>query len=237
MKPVFVMTDNVTRFVACMKLVEARMGTDSLALVSGRAGRGKTTTAQWYAVKTDYPYVESLRDWSVLWMYQDILQAFGIPRENLPRRKKAAFDAIVDLSREAQKPVLLDEADLIGPRLLETIRDLCKVTKVPWVLIGEESLPHLMNRDRRVWSRRCAVMEFTPMMSADITGYAREACGLSLGGDAADTIQKTSGGDIRIIELILAASETIAKANQAKTISAEMARTAINQVIPEAQKK
>lgn len=236
MKPVFVMTGNVTKFVSTMKFVEGRMGTDSLALVSGRAGRGKTRTAKWYATQNDTPYVESLRDWSVLWMYQDILQAFGLSRENLPRRKKAAFDAIFDLAHEKQAPVLLDEADLIGPRLLETIRDLCKVTRVPWVLIGEESLPHLMNRDRRVWSRRCAVMEFQPMSSTDITGFAREACGLTFTGDASDVIQRATGGDIRLIELALSTAETVAKANQTKTISVDAAKAAVNQVIPEQAK-
>jgi len=233
MKPVFVMTDNVRRFVATMNLVEKRIGTDSLALVSGRAGRGKTRTAYWYATQQDCVYVQSLRDWSVLWMYQNILTAFGVPKDSIPRRKKDAFDAIVTVSQDRQVPVLLDEADLIGPRLLETVRDLCKVTKVPWVLIGEESLPHLMLRDRRVWSRRCAVMEFAPWGSPDIAGYAREACDLALTGDAADVIQKATGGDIRLIELTLSTVETFARANSTKTISPDAARTAVHQVIPE----
>jgi DNA transposition AAA+ family ATPase len=236
MKPVFVMTDNVKRFVATMRQVENRIGTDSLALVYGRAGRGKSRTSRWYATQNDFVLVESLRDWSVLWMYQDILTAYGLPKENIPKRKKAAFDAIIDLASERRVPVILDEADLIGPRLLETVRDLCKISKVPWVLIGEEALPHMMNRDRRVWSRRCAVMEFQPLTTTDITGFAREAFELQVGADAADVIQKATGGDIRLIELTLSTAEILAKANSTKAISTDAARTAICQVIPEQKK-
>ncbi len=236
MKPVFVMTDNVRRFVATMKQVENRMGTDSLALVFGRAGRGKSRTSRWYATQNDCVLVESLRDWSVLWMYQDILTAYGLPKENIPRRKKAAFDAIIDLANERRVPVILDEADLIGPRLLETVRDLCKIARVPWVLIGEEALPHMMNRDRRVWSRRCAVMEFQPMTTTDITGFAREAFDLQVPGDSADVLQKATGGDIRLIELTLSTAEIVARANSTKTISADAARAAVLQVIPEQKK-
>jgi hypothetical protein len=236
MKPVFVMTDNVNRFVATMRQVEKRMGTDSLALVYGRAGRGKSRTSRWYATQNDCILLESLRDWSVMWMYQDILTAYGVPKGNIPRHKKDAFDAIVTLAAERKTPIILDEADLIGSRLLETVRDLCKISKVPWVLIGEEALPHMMNRDRRVWSRRCAVMEFQPMSTTDITGFAREAFELQVPGDAADVLQKATGGDIRLIELSLSTAETIARANSTKSISVDTARTAVLQIIPEQKK-
>lgn len=233
MEPKFIYTENVRNFLSMMALVEKRVGTDSLGMVTGRAGRGKTRTARWYAIQNGCPFVESKRDWTVLWMYQDILEAYGVPRENLPHRKKAAFDMIIEQSAHLQLPVIVDEADLVGSRLLETIRDLCKCTHVPWVLVGEEGLAHLMNRDRRVWSRRCAQLEFLPMSSPDIVAFAREAAGLAMKGETAAVIQKATGGDIRLIELVLSIAETIALANKTDAISCETAAVAISQVIPE----
>jgi len=230
-KPTFVYTKNVKNFVATMQLVEKRMGHDSLAMIWGRAGRGKTRTAKWYATQHDCVYVESLRDWSVLWMYQDILRAMGV--ESFPKRKKQAFEAIIDISQDDSRPIILDEADLVGPRLLESIRDLCKTMMVPWVLIGEESLPMLMSRDRRVWSRRCASLEFQPMHAPDIISFCKKATELDMSGDTADTIQKASGGDVRLVEMVLSTGETIANANNKKEVSLDIALTAIKKVIPE----
>lgn len=234
MEPVFVFTQNVKNFMATMQLVDKRMGHDSLAMIWGRAGRGKTRTARWYATQKNCVYVESLRDWSVLWMYQDILRAMGM--EAYPKRKKQAFEKIIDISRDDPRPIILDEADLVGPRLLESIRDLCKTMLVPWVLIGEESLPLLMSRDRRVWSRRCASLEFQPMAAPDIKMFCEKATGVGLTAETADIIQRATGGDIRLIELTISTAETIAKANQAKEMSADMARKAIKKVIPEKRK-
>ena len=236
MKPVFIMTENVRNFVGLMQDVESRIGHDSLAEVRGRAGRGKTRTARWYAVQNHCTYVTTLRDWSSLWMYQDILAAMGIRRENIPRRKKAAFEKIVSLATEQRRPFILDEADLLGSRLLESVRDLCKVSSVPWVLIGEESLSGLMERDRRVWSRRCASLEFRPMQITDIVGFAAKGAELKLSPQNADTIQRATDGDIRLVELVLTKCAMLARANPASEISAELVTKAIATVIPESRR-
>jgi len=235
MKPVFVMTQNVKTFLATMEIVKKRIGHDSLAEIKGRAGRGKTRTAKYYATQADCVYLTTLRDWSTLWMYQDILSAMGIYGDNQPKRKKNAFEMIVSLCKENPRPIMLDEADLLGPRLLESVRDLCKVTNVPWVLIGEESLSQLMNRDRRVWSRRCASMEFQPMTVADVISFCQQSTDLKIQTEVADTIQKRTGGDIRLIELTLSTAETIAKANQAREVTEEIALASIKRVIPESK--
>jgi len=233
MKPTLVYTQNVKNFVATMQLVEKRMGHDSLAMIWGRAGRGKSRTARWYAAQNDWVYLESKRDWSVMWMFQDILCAIGVPSDSLPHRKKRAFEQIIELSEEDPRPIILDEADLVGSRLLESVRDLCKTMMVPWVLVGEESLTRLMVRDRRVWSRRCASLEFQPMQIPDIITFCKEATELTMPGETAGAIQNATRGDIRLIELVLSVSETIANANKKQEVSIEMAAAAIKKVIPE----
>jgi hypothetical protein len=233
MKPVFVYTQNVKNFTNTMEIVKKRMGHDSLAMVSGRAGRGKTRTALYYATQNDCTYLTTLRDWSVLWMYQDILSAMGFARDAQPKRKKNAFEAILQASADNPKPIILDEADLLGPRLLESVRDLCKMMRVPWVLVGEESLYGLMSRDRRVWSRSCAWMEFLPMSVADIVTFCGQAADLKISTSTAENVQKKTGGDIRLIELLVSTAESVAKVNNSKQITDEIAQLAIKKVIPE----
>ena len=233
MKPVFIVTDNVKNFISTMETVKKRMGSDSLAMIWGRAGRGKSRTAKWYATQNDCVYIETMRDWSTLWMYEDILKGITGYEDGKKRSKKDIFRMIVSESALNPKPIILDEADLLGPRLMESIRDFCKVMQVPWALVGEDSLVDLMNRDRRVWSRRCASMHFEPMDASDIVMYCKQAADLTLPPDAAGIISKHSGGDIRLIELIVSAAETIANANKSREITDKMAKTAINKVMPE----
>jgi DNA transposition AAA+ family ATPase len=161
----------------------------------------------------------------------------GVMSDNLPKRKKQAFEMILDLMADEPRVVILDEADILGPRLLESVRDLCKMARVPWVLVGEESLPMLMTKDRRVWSRNCASMEFSPMITSDICIFTKEATGLTMPPESADIIQRQTGGDVRLIELIIGMSETIARANNTKEITPEMAGKAIKKVIPEMKKR
>lgn len=233
----FVQTENVRNFQVTMDAVKRCMGTDSLAMIWGRAGRGKTRTAKWYAVQHDCVFVESLRDWSVSWMLQDILKAWGQPKEAIPLRKKAQFERVVEMAQTDPKPIILDEADLVGARLLETIRDLCKMTCIPWVLVGEESLPRLMDQNRRVWSRRCAALEFKPISLADIVCLGKESAGVVLTPEAAEVIKRrTDDGDIRLVMLALARIEQIARASRTDTISAQMAETAAADAIPERRK-
>jgi len=187
----------------------------------------------WYATQNDCVYVTSLRDWSVLWMYQDILTAMGIYNEAQPKRKKQAFEAIAAALKDNPRVVIMDEADLIQSRLLETVRDLCKITRVPWVLVGEENLAGMMSRDRRVWSRCCAAMEFEPMSAADIIMFCRQTTDLLMTSETADIIQRATEGDIRRIELTLNQAETVAKANNSKELTSEIAKMAIKKTLPE----
>lgn len=233
MKPEFIYTQNVKNFISTMEIVKKRMGYDSLAMIHGRAGRGKSRTAKWYATRNDCVYLITLRDWSVLWMYQDILKAMGIYHDNMPKRKKQAFEAILTASEANPRPIILDEADLLQSRLLETVRDLCKTMNVPWVLVGEESLPGLMNRDRRVWSRRCASMEFLPMQTPDIIAYCMKAADLKMETETADLIQRYTEGDIRLIEMTLNTGETMARANSSKELTPDIASAALKKIIPE----
>jgi DNA transposition AAA+ family ATPase len=235
MKPVFVMTENVRKFARLMDQVKKRMGTDSLAMVSGRAGRGKTRTCVHYATQNDdVALVQTLRDWSVCWMLHDILTALGVPGEVIPKRKKDLFEKLIDVVREGQKVIILDEADLLGLRLMETVRDICKLTLTPIVLVGEESLPLLMDRNRRVWSRRCAALEFNPITEADIICLARDAASLEMDIDAAVMLKRiTDGGDIRLVNIALAQLEGICKANNTHKVKVDLVKSTLPDISSE----
>ena len=230
MKPVFVQTTNVRNFHSMMALVEKRHGHDSFATASGRAGIGKTESGKYYATQTGSVYIETLGGWSELWMYQDILKGMGV--RNQPKQRKPCFELILEISRDTPRTIILDEADRLSHKLLDAVRDLCKMMLVPWVLIGEESLPQLIGRDRRVWSRPCATMEFKPMEAPDIIGICKEATdeGLHMNAQVAAMIQQKTGGDIRLIEMIISNAEPISKTNHCKEITEEIAKKAMQRM-------
>lgn len=228
MKPVFVQTQNVRNFMAFMAVIERRRGHDSFGAVWGRAGRGKTRTAKHYAAQHGCVFIEAIRGWSELWMYQDMLQAFGV--QEPPLRKKACFELLIEQINDSGKIMFLDEADLIGPRLLESVRDICKIALSPIVLIGEEGLPVLLGKDRRVWSRQSAVLEFQPLSAADIVTLTEEATddGLTMNAATADFVQRRTGGDIRLIEQILVNVEPVCRTTGKKEITEEIVRKALS---------
>ena len=74
------------------------------------------------------------------------------------------------------------------------------------------------------------------MSVADIATFCREAAGLTISAESADLVQRKTGGDIRLIELILSAAESAARASQIKEISVDIAQSSLKKVIPEAAK-
>ncbi len=76
-------------------------------------------------------------------------------------------------------------------------------------------------------------MEFLPMSVADIVTFCGQAADLKISTSTAENVQKKTGGDIRLIELLVSTAESVAKVNNSKQITDEIAQLAIKKVIPE----
>ncbi|MDZ7831659.1 MAG: ATP-binding protein [Desulfobacterales bacterium] len=223
--PVFVKTKNVRNFSVLMDGLDLAAGEGRLGMVYGRAGRGKTRTAQWYAAHNNCVYIRVWTIWSELDFLKALARELGVV--NPPGRRGTCAAEIVDRLVSAPRPIFLDEIEKLSRRHLDTIRDISDTCAVPIVLIGEEELVTVMRANRRVWSRTYQQVEFAPITAADILLYAGEATGLKLETPQARIMHEASGGDFRIVRRDLLTLIQYANARGTNTADADMVKMAV----------
>lgn len=234
----FIQTKNVRSFLVSMNAVlHADEGV--LVAVWGRAGRGKTRTSIEYHAEENCVYRRALKLWTELWMLQDLCFELGVRKDQLPGRKAKAWAIIVDSLKKDPRPVFIDEADKINHNLLEVVRDLADITGCPFVLVGEEELLPLMERNRRVWSRTCQAVKFGPIDALEAVYYAKKSLevqngdgswhALEIPEEGAKLLEDASGGDFRLIKRDSFETAKIAAANGTHRPTVEMVEKAIKQ--------
>ena len=227
-KPVFVeKTKNVRNFSVMMDGLALGRGEGRLGMVYGRAGRGKTRTAQWYHAHNGGVFLRMQTIWrtSELEFLRALCRELGIL--SAPGRKGPAFMAIVDTLITDPKPIFLDEVEKLPKYFLDVIRDLSDLSTAPIILIGEEELVSYMRVNRRVWSRTYQSLEFLPISKPDIVTYIAASAGLAIDSQAAGVFHDASGGDFRIVRRGLLALIQIANAKQTNQITVDMAQVAV----------
>lgn len=200
-----------------MEVLEKGAGEGRFGLVYGEAGRGKTRTTHRYASHNRNIHILMRSTWktSELGLLQALCRELGVPRP--PARKDQAFTEVVDRLIEWPRPVFLDEMEKL-PRHLDLVRELAELTRAAFVLIGEDELLPVMQRNKRVWSRVFQKLHFEPVSGSDIMVYGRDACGLEIDPEAAAAIAKApGGGDWRVVRRTL--MDLVEMANIAKTRS------------------
>lgn len=228
MKNIFVQTQNVKNFITTMKEAEGNLGDPSLLVFYGQAGRGKTTAARYFAAQEGWTYARALRDWSGLWMLQDLCRELQI--DPIPSRKKACFEAIVSVLRKNPGSiVLIDEADKLTPANLERVRDLADETFAPFALVGENLIVHKMKSERRMWSRTLRALEFGPITAQDVLFFAKQAAEMALSAQQAELLREASEGDFRLVARDVRRLEGLWNTNRGAKISDDMVKTAIRQ--------
>lgn len=226
MKNVFVTTQNVKQFSAAMQ--EAKRAVDPALLAFwGQAGRGKTSTAQFYAAQEGWTYCRAKTLWSDLWMLQDL--CFELQVDPIPKRKKPCFEAIVSRLIESPRPVLVDEADKVPQHTLEVIRDLADMSSSPFALVGEKLLVHKMQSERRIWSRTLRAVEFGPITAQDILFFAKQAADLALTAAQAEQLRTASDGDFRLVKRDVGRIEELVAVNKLDRVTDETVQVAVKQ--------
>lgn len=220
LRPVFVVTRNVRNFEAAMDGLTLASGEGRLGLVFGRAGRGKTRTAQWWTAKENAVYLRVATVWSELDFLAELCREVGVPAPQ--RRRGACYAALVDALAAAPRTVILDEIEKMSSRWLDIVRDVSDVTACPVVLVGEEELASAVRHNRRVWSRVYQEVEYGPISAADVVLYAREAAGLTVKADAAAQIHQRSGGDFRLVRRDVASLAQLAAAAKKSDVGPEL---------------
>jgi hypothetical protein len=205
LNPIFVKTANVRNFETMMASLALASGEGRLGLIWGRAGRGKTRTAQvWAASNRRSVYVLVLSAWrrSQVDFLHALARELRITKPS--RRMGTVFAEVAEALAGGRHTLFIDEPEKLPISFMELIRDLSDATGTPAVLIGEEDLPALMRQQRRVWSRTYQQVEFRPVEVADITQYVTaSARRIRLSAGIAEALHRASGGDFRIVRRTL----------------------------------
>jgi len=218
MEPVFVKTANYVQFAeVCDELASdaGRVG-PSLALIWGRAGRGKTESARYYAVQKGAVYVRTLPIMTPLAVLREI--AFDLVAEK-PHTTTRCVDIISHELRGKRRVILIDEADLLKMDVLETLRGINEVCSAPVVLIGEEQLPNRVAPRRRIVSRIRMRQEFGPLAQPDIAVFFKHAMKVELAPACVSALFKKSGGDWRPMLTRAIAIERAMKASDIREVT------------------
>lgn len=224
--PKFVKTPNVRVFSTKMDALSIGAGEGRLGLFFGRAGLGKSRTAQWWTAETGSRYLRVVTVWSELDFLKGLCREVGVI--DPPHRRGACFSEIIDKMVRDPRPVFIDELEKMNVRMLDLIRDLSDISTAPFILIGEEELATIMKRNRRVWSRTFQTMEFQPIGVPDILMYCGEVTSVTIEADVAGLVHQHSCGDFRLVKRLVIAMVQYANSVQKDRITMEMAQTAIN---------
>lgn len=113
----------------------------NLGVFCGFSGYGKSVAALYCQNKTAAVYVECTDNWTRKKLMQSILSELGVyqPRGTLADLE----DEIIGLlARDPQRPLIIDEADILIKRgMIEMVRGIAKKSNIPVLLIGEELFP------------------------------------------------------------------------------------------------
>jgi DNA transposition AAA+ family ATPase len=134
------------------RIIDAPGHLPNWAVFSGRSGDGKTTASSHAALRRNALLFECRSTWSTGTLIQAICDELnlGLIRGSISTKEKR----IIEVLYEDPVPMIFDEADhLVKKSLIDVIRGISDVTRVPILLIGEEYLPMKLEQFERAHNR------------------------------------------------------------------------------------
>jgi DNA transposition AAA+ family ATPase len=217
---IFIQTQNVLAFKElCDELMQGDL-TSSFGIVAGRAGRGKTRTAIWYAVQNPQAvYVLFIDGMTIPQLLREIcFEIAGL-------RPRSFYDCLVEIEKNTKlkrRLILIDEADKMPKKHIEMLRGVNERCLAPIVLIGEEMLTSKVNEERRLKSRVRRVVQFEPLSVSDVVTFYEVAVGLSPDPAVALKLWERAQGDFRVIVRDAYAIARMLNASDVQEITLEM---------------
>jgi len=196
MKKIFVKTKNYMIFEEIMDELESEKSQigSSMAMIIGKAGRGKTEAAKYYAINSQAIYIRTLPVWTSRAVLQEISYELSGSKPHLTNDCLALVEAEM---KNFRRIVLIDEADLLDIKVIETLRGVNERCNTPIVLIGEEGLKKKLSNRTRIISRIRREMVFEPICQTDIIHFYKQSMEINLDSDVAALLLKKADGDWR----------------------------------------
>ena len=230
MKDKIVITTNITNFVSLVEALTEKPGRmDRMGLVYGKWGLGKTRTLEWYYSNNLCFHVRAMAAWcrSVNMMIEDLLSCYRVEARG---RFKQDIRELVKTAKKHRHPLFIDEADRVVRKsiLIETIRDVHDLTKIPVILIGQENIVSLLQRQDlgQVFSRITEIVEYKELSAQDIQRISKELCDLESDPKVASFIRNITLGDFRLVNALLIKAEGLCAFNKTTEITMSIAREA-----------
>lgn len=221
MKRDFVPLSNTTAFMDCYARVEERGAPENcFMVVDGKPGYGKSTTAHWFAVQNDLPFIRAKKNWRPTWMLRELLQTMqtspGASHEVLFQQIIQELGKRSAIARLAERPfaLIIDEADhIIGSStLIEMLRDFTDLIEVPIILIGMGKIAAGIKRYDQVASRASGhFVEFQPLSLTDTRTLVQHCSDVEVDDDLVQLLHRHAEGYAREVIEGLGAIERAGK--------------------------
>ena len=209
----FVSTASATRI---LEVCDMAHRLSCMNMIIGDAGLGKTTALKHYAATTkNVLLIETDTTYSVRMLLSEICRVSGIIA---PRGNPSMMSAIIDRLRDSKRLLIIDEAELLNYRALETVRRIHDKTNIGIVFAG---MPRLRANFRggaggdykQLYSRihRPYSMD-TRLSESDIDMM----CEAALGTDAFNKpLNDVCHGNARRLKMLISGVKYISELNQA----------------------
>lgn len=198
----FISTQNVIAFnsLASSLLDPTTTMNSSIGMVTGSAGFGKTTAIQQFVANNEQSvYVLYMEGYTLTMIIKKIaMELTGFNRRS--------FDNNLAIIKEAtsmyRKLIIIDEADRMPIRVIESLRNINEYCGAPVMLAGEESLVSKMTAIPRLKSRiRKPEIVFKSLNVIDVATYYQMAVGIDISSSPAvcQTLLRWANKDFRTL--------------------------------------
>jgi hypothetical protein len=230
MKDKIVMTNNLVRGIEFIERLKGKSKrADLLSVLFAKWGFGKTTFIEWLYTNIKIFYVRAMQGWtrSINLMIEDILAAYRVEPRGMLKKDLPELCRVI---KKYGDPLIIDEADRVVRRLglIETIRDVHDICRVPIVLVGGEDIINLLQRRDLgpVFSRVTEICEFQELTVEDIQHIADELCELKCNIKVASFIRTITLGDFRLVNGLLERAEALCALNKLSELNMVVAKEA-----------
>ncbi len=183
-----------------VRLVDRKQGEDNFGAFYGPSGYGKSCAAVYCRNKSRGVLLRVGSTWTGKHLAEQIAGRLGV--RDIKRTTPKIVDQIVSvLLDNPSRPLILDEADfLVKKSIIEILRDISDNSKIPVILIGEETLKARLAVWERIYGRVLAWVEAVPCDLADARHLARlYASDITLDDDLLARIRDQAEGRARRI--------------------------------------
>lgn len=191
-----------------------------MGVFHGPTGYGKSLAVS-ACHDTHRVYYVQMRD---AWTRRDLLEMVLSRMFITPERRIARMLAQVSIQlQQSGRPLIIDEADiLVRKGMIELVRDIYESSQGTVVLVGEENLPALLEKNERVHGRILDWAAAQPASMADARMFAGRDCrGITVSDDLLERILEAARGSARYVRNSLVRVTQFARVHGLESMTAE----------------